>query len=152
MTKRRTIACAALALFGVIAGCSSSSTGNSTNVTGSWLAQFTTLTGTVAGHDVSCQSSQPTTLTLNQSGTTITGTFSGGELQCTANGVQENVPIGSGDIVNGTLSGNTVTFHFASPATDFTGSVNGNSASGNVTIDDNTQQINVTGTWSATKS
>lgn len=123
----------------------------STDVTGSWSASLSNLTG----ESVSCSSTSPTQLTLNQSGATFSGSYSGGELFCTAPGSTGPVPVGTGSVVNGTLSGTSLSFDLDTPDFHHEGVVSGTSMSGTAqwTLDFGLPvgQVTLNGTWEAAK-
>jgi hypothetical protein len=117
-------------------------------VAGTWSASLS-----MTGDGVNCSSSDPTQLTLTQTGATFSGSFSGGELFCTAPGSTGAVPIGSGSVINGTVSGSTISFDLDTPDFHHEGSVSGNSMSGTVewVIDFGlpSGEVTLNGTWEA---
>jgi hypothetical protein len=96
------------------------------NVTGTWSGSVSNM----SGGGISCSSTEPTQLTLDQSGTSFSGSYAGGTLLCSGPGGSASVPVESGSVINGTVSGNNVTFDLDTSDSHFTGTVNGNSMSG----------------------
>ena len=78
---------------------------------------------------------------------------SGGTLTCSAGGAPQTYTIGSGTIGNGTISGSSVTLDLDTSAWRSTGTVNGNSMSGSVTMHVlvNNTTYSLTGNWVATR-
>src|SRR3954466_1941519 len=95
-----------VALLSLIAcgGTDNSGPSSSANVSGIWSASVSNM----SGGGISCSSSAPTALTLNQTGSTFSGSYSGGELTCSGPGGTSSGPVGTGSVINGTVSGNSV--------------------------------------------
>lgn len=171
---------AVLAVLAVVAGCNGA-TDPPSGVNGTWTYTATNLSAsypTPSGNDqLLCDLNMYTVLT--QSGSTFAGTFAGStvalggpraRLDC-SQGIRWYV---DGPVADGTISGDTVIFDalpFPSSAWTFTGTISGNSMSGNVSIvlpvcpigtptcivhEDTVPNPNVifkaTGHWSATRS
>jgi hypothetical protein len=141
-----------IGLVGLLACGGDNGTGpGSTDVTGTWSASLSNM----SGDGVSCSSTAPTQLILNQTGATFSGSFSGGELFCTAPGSTGAVPVGSGSVINGTVSGTNVSFDLDTPDFHFVGGVSGNSMSGTAewTVDFGIPagEVTLNGTWQAAK-
>jgi hypothetical protein len=141
-----------LGLIGILAcGDNNGSGPGSTDITGSWSASLSDLSGS----SVNCSSTSPTLLTLTQTGETFSGSYSGGELFCTAPGGTGPVPVGTGSVVNGTLSGTSLSFDLDTPDFHHEGVVSGTSMSGTAqwTLDFGIPvgEVTLNGTWEATK-
>lgn len=139
-----------IALLGVLACGDDNGAGpGSVNVTGTWSASLTNLSGS----GVSCSSTTPTQLTLDQTGTTFSGSYNGGELFCSGPGGTGPVPVGSGSVVNGTVSGSNLSFDLDTPDFHHTGTVSGSSMSGTAqwTMDVGLPlgMVTLTGNWEA---
>jgi hypothetical protein len=121
------------------------------DVAGTWSASMSNLSGS----GISCSSSSPTQLTLNQTGETFTGSYAGGEMACTGPGGGTSFEIEPGTVINGSVDGNSVTFDLDTPDARQTGTVDGNSMSGTArwTIDLGALIgiVTLNGTWSAAR-
>jgi hypothetical protein len=116
----------ALALV-LIGACGDDGTGpGATNLTGTWSASVSNMTGT----GVSCSSTSPTQLTLTQTGVTFSGSYDGGAVSCSTPGGTLSSPLGSGLVTNGLVNGNSVSFDLDTPEQHQTGTVSGTSMSG----------------------
>ena len=118
-----------LALAIALVGCGGDdNSGPSTpaNVAGAWTASLSNL----SGGGVSCSSSAPTQLSLDQTGSTFTGSYQGGEMTCIGPGGTSSFAITPGTVINGTVEGNSITFDLDTPDAHQTGTVSGNSMSG----------------------
>jgi hypothetical protein len=141
-----------IVLIGVLACGSDNGTGPiSTDVTGSWSASLSDL----SGGSVSCNSTAPTALTLDQTGASFSGSYSGGELFCSGPGGTGSMPVGSGSVIHGTVSGSNLSFDLDSPDFHHTGSLSGTSMSGTAewTIDFGLPVgvVTLNGNWEAAK-
>ena len=121
------------------------------DVSGTWSATVADLTGGGS----SCSSTDPTSLTLTQTGGTFSGSYSGGEVACTGSSGTFSFPVGSGAVVNGTVNGASVSFDLDSPDFHQSGTVNGSSMSGPATwncfFGPATGVVTLTGTWHAAR-
>jgi hypothetical protein len=140
-----------IALLGVLACGGDNGTGPaSTNVTGTWSASLSNMNG----GGVSCSSTAPTQLTLDQTGATFSGSYSGGELFCSGPGGGP-IPVGSGLVINGTLSGRNLSFDLDTPDFHQAGIVSGTSMSGTAqwTMDFGIPRgvVTLNGNWTAAK-
>lgn len=143
-----------MALLGVLACGGDNGTGPiSTDVTGTWSASLSSMNG----GGVSCSSTAPTQLILDQTGASFSGSYSGGELFCSAPGSTGAVPVGSGSVVNGTVSGRNLSFDLDTPDFHQAGSVSvsGTSMSGTAewTLDFGIPVgvVTLNGNWEAAK-
>lgn len=116
-----------IAVLGALACGGDNGTGpTSIDVTGTWSASLSSLSGS----GVSCSSTLPTQLTLNQTGTSFSGSYEGGELFCSGPGGTGPLPVGSGSVINDTLNGRNLSFDLGTPDFHFTGTVTGTSMAG----------------------
>jgi len=106
----------------------------------------------VAGGGASCTVTN-LRLTLVPTGTTFTGTYSGGSMVCSGNGQTVTLGPFQGTVANGTLNGTGVSFDLDTQDWRSTGSVNGSSMSGQVTVRVDLGQgaITLKGNWSAAR-
>jgi hypothetical protein len=133
-----------------LVACGGDSSGPSdVSVAGTWQASLSNMSGS----GLSCNSTAPTQISLNQSGDAFTGSYSGGELTCTGPGGTASDFVGSGTVLNGSLNGSSVSMDLDTPDFHLTGSVNGNSMSGNArwVIDIQGQTIVLNGQWGAAR-
>jgi hypothetical protein len=116
-------------------------------MTGTWVLTFPTMK--VAAYGVDCASSSGTVVQVEQDGNHLVAPFSQGLLAC---------PIAFNDTIDvtfaqgrmsGTVDGNRVDLDFEGAAGYFTGTVNGASASGEISYTDQTYAVSVTGQWVA---
>lgn len=125
---RRTLS--ALLLTGAIcasAACSGDATGpEAPSLSGRWTFNASNMSGS----GMSCNLSA-VALNISQQGNTFTGTYSGGRLTCTAGGQVLTQDWGSGTVVNGSVNGNSIAFDFDTSDYRQTGTLSGNSISGN---------------------
>jgi hypothetical protein len=110
------------------------------------------MTGTLSGFALTC-SLAGRTMTLIQTGATFSGTVSSGTLTCSAGGATISDPFGTGIVNNGQVDGNSVQFDFGVPDWRHTGTVNGGSMSGSVTLvaELTDEVVIVTGPWAAAR-
>jgi hypothetical protein len=115
-----------LALFTVVGCGGDDGAGPSSpaNVAGTRSASVSKM----SGGGITCSSTAPTELAVNQSGSTFSGSYSGGELFCIGLGGTGSVPIPQGIVINGTVDRNTVTFDLDMPDSHFSGTVSGGSS------------------------
>ena len=74
-------------------------------------------------------------VTIDQKGSTFTGNVTGGSVSCTEGGeVVLEYPLLDDVIANGRINGSTVSFDIGGPEVHHTGSVSGNSLTGQLTI------------------
>lgn len=145
----RRILVLALVLAAACGGDSTTGPNQQTNVGGRWLYTATN----VAGSGVSCNLSN-VSMTLTQTGSTFTGTVaSGSNLSCTGPGGSINESLGNDVIANGVVTGNSIQFDIGTQDLHNTGTVSGNSMSGNITIRivAGATTINLAGTFSAVR-
>jgi hypothetical protein len=140
------------ALLGFVACGGDNGTGpGSTSVDGVWSASLSNLSGS----GVSCSSTAPTQLTLNQTGSTFSGSYTGGELTCSGPGGTFSEPVGSGSVVNGQINGNSLSFDLDTPDFHQIGTITGNSLSGTaqwrVDFGAPTGVVTLNGNWGAAK-
>jgi hypothetical protein len=139
-----------LAAAAVLAGCSTSGPSNSTNIAGTWTLTSTNLTG--GGNSCSLTGQ----MQITQSGNSLGGNLPG-------NGVQVNCTNYSGssmaqsagtNLVSGSISLTVVALDLDNGSVQAAGTVTGTGAMSGPTISVNypASQINVTGSWSATKN
>jgi hypothetical protein len=140
----------ALVLAAALVACGGDSTGPKTpSVEGSWHYAMTNLTG----GGFSCNSSG-TTLTFTQDGTTFSGSYAGGTITCFDGTDTYSGDFGSGAVVTGTLSGQTVAYDFDTSDWHNSGTVEGTSMNGTVTMrisDPSGSTTILHGTWAAAK-
>ena len=141
----------AVAVSLLLVGCGGDNTGPSNvNVSGTWSTSFTNFSGS----GLSCNATG-IILQLSQSGTTFTGTYSGGTYTCTGPGGTGQAAGGSGTIINGTVNGSAVSFNADTPDSRFSGTVSGNSMSGQGTeridLGAPVGVITLSGSWGAAK-
>lgn len=150
MKHMRNCAVAALAL--AMAACSGDSGGSMgpviPQVAGTWTYSATN----IAGSGASC-SVTGLTLTVNQTAETFTGSYSGGSMTCSGNGESATLGPFQGTIVSGSISGNSVSFDLDTQDWRNTGTINGSSMSGTVTVrfDLGSGPITLSGNWSAAR-
>jgi hypothetical protein len=123
----------------------------STDVTGTWSASLSEMTGS----GVSCNSTSPTQLVLNQTGASFSGSYQEGELFCSAPGSTGPVAVGLGSVTNGTVTGRNIAFDLDTPDFHHTGTAIGTSMSGTATwtIDFGLPlgMVTLNGSWTASK-
>jgi hypothetical protein len=104
---------------------------------------------------VSCSSTDPTTLSLTQTGSSFEGTYSGGEVACTSADGSFSFPGGTGQVLNGEVDGTTVNFDLGSPEFHLTGTVSDDATMGGTGSWEffglETGAVTLTGSWEATK-
>lgn len=150
----RHVILSALAAVGAISGCAAS-TGPKVNVGGTWKYEAQNLT---EGGTVTCTVTDMT-LSLTQTSSTFAGTYSGANADCTFTSTHLAFPLSSsGTIVDGRINGDQVSFDMGDHLWSQTGSISGNSMSGNATITINSgidtlgsSVITVRGQWAAVK-
>jgi len=143
----------------LVAGCSSDATGPQAAaaplVAGTWTYQAPVLTGSVLGESITCRYNLD--MELQESGTSFSGIYSRARLFCVLFGVDQIVDAGEGDIVDGVLTGNDVVFNVDSDGIRNTGTVSGDTMSGQVEVRLVVQQnqaidtVHVMGAWSASR-
>jgi hypothetical protein len=119
------------------------------DVNGTWLA-----TVDFAGEGTSCSSTDPTTLSLTQTGSSFSGTYSGGEIACTSADGTFSFPGGTGQISNGAVNGATVSFDLGGPEFRLTGTASDDTMEGTGTWEFfglETGPVTLTGSWEATR-
>ncbi len=138
-------------LLGLVACGGDNGTGPGSSVDGVWSASLSNLSGS----GVSCSSTAPTQLTLNQTGNTFSGSYTGGELTCSGPGGTFSDPVGSGSVVNGQINGNSLSFDLDTPDFHQIGTITGNSLSGTaqwrVDFGAPTGVVTLNGNWGAAK-
>src|SRR5215210_1392940 len=87
------------------------------SIDGQWNASLSNMSGS----GITCSSTAPTQITLDQAGTNFAGSYSGGELTCAGAAGSGSAPVGTGAIINGTISGSTVNFFLDTQDSPFTG-------------------------------
>jgi hypothetical protein len=112
-----------------LAACGGDTSGPGNNVTGSWLYSVSNLTS----GSLTCSSSG-TTLSITQSSSSFSGSYAGGTLTCLTPSGSSSVAIGGGAVVSGSISGSNVSFDLDTGDWHNTGTINGGSMSGTVTV------------------
>jgi hypothetical protein len=100
---------------------------------GHWTFNWTNMSGTVIGVGTFACNVNGVNATLTQVDNTFSGQTSGGLLTCLAGGETASENLGDGVITNGIISGNRVSFYLATEDASQTGSISGNSMSGQAT-------------------
>jgi flagellar biosynthesis protein FliR len=136
-------------LVAALAACSS---GDAVSVEGTWHFKWTALNGSIQGNTYSC--SADLTFAISQTDATFSGFQTGlGSLTCGVNGTATTNPVAAENLVAGTISAQTVSFALNSVFGDNTGTITGNTMSGDATwslaFGDN--QVTLVGTWTATR-
>lgn len=151
------ISCSVLLVLAACSGDSSSPTGPAgsslAQVGGSWTYAASNMTGTLSGGvSVSCRFSN-VPLTLNQTGDTFTGSTTGGQFSCSAGGISDGGTFGGRIVVNGEVDENDIEFDFDGPDWHHTGSISGNSMSGQATaiFELGSGAVVLRGSWSAAR-
>jgi hypothetical protein len=125
-------------------------TGPSTpNIAGTWRITWTNM----AGNGLSCYTS-PTPITLTQNGTTFTGTSNASwTLTCMSGAFQDSDTFVGMALSGGTINGNSVSFNMATADASNTGTLSGNTMSGQATwrFSTGTQNYVLNGNWAATR-
>lgn len=157
MRNRASFSIASLLILGSLVGCGGDSMGpegtSLPQVGGSWTYAAPNMTGTLSGGaSVTCSFSN-VPITISQTGSTFTGSTNGGSFICSAVGVSDGGTFGSRIVVNGELDGSDVEFDFDGPDWHHTGSINGNSMSGQATaiIETGSGSVVLRGSWSAAR-
>jgi len=147
-----------LALAGVAGACSSDAMGPDAaalSVAGTWIYDAPMLTGSVFDEAITCRYNLE--MDLQESGTSFSGFYRRARLFCLLFGVDQVVDAGEGDIVDGVLTGSDVVFNVDSDGIQNTGTVSGNSMTGQVEVTLVVQHMTATdtalviGAWSATR-
>jgi len=144
-----------LSLATTLAGCGGDSVTGLTEVTdlsGSWTYAAPNMTGTIQGFTVVCGFSN-VPLTISQTGDTFTGSTNGGSFSCSIAGQSDGGVFGGRIIVNGEVDDIDVEFDFDGPDWHHSGTIDGNSMSGQVTaiIELSTGSVVLRGGWSAAR-
>jgi hypothetical protein len=142
---------AVLLALGLVFGCGGDDGGGGleppedADVSGAWTASWNNL-NSAAGLTCLAQNMR---LSINQSGGTFTGVTNGGQFTCGSTVVNMR----SFTIVNGTVDENRVAFDLGDQNLHQTGTVSGNSMSGNATWTQSLDGVPFTlnGTWSAAR-
>lgn len=92
-------------------------------------------------------------MSVNQSGSMFTGSTTGGSVTCSAGGATSGGTLGSRIIVNGEIAGTDVDFDFDGPDWHHTGSISGNSMTGQATaiFELSSGSVVLRGSWSAAR-
>jgi hypothetical protein len=119
----------------LVTACASDASGPQvTTLSGRWTYNATN----VAGGGIACDIGN-VTMNLNQVGSTFSGTVLGGTISCRANGITFlNESLGDDVVLNGQTSGNAVSFDIGTTDLHNTGTLSGNSMSGQLSIRINT--------------
>ena len=118
-------------------------------VDGQWSYSASNISGSGVACDVSNM-----TMQLAQSGTTFSGVSAGGILTCRAGGQSESGAFGGDIVANGRIDGNSVSWDLGTSDVHHTGTISGNSMSGQVTIrlDVGGGDVVLAGNWSAVRT
>ncbi|MGH7472130.1 MAG: hypothetical protein ACRENP_29620 [Longimicrobiales bacterium] len=145
---RRTWIAAALAAGLCVAACGDNAfvsgvTSESSNVSGSWSYSASD----VAGGGLSCNITG-VTINLTQTQSTFSGTVIGGHLRCLqSTTVVIDNPLANDVIANGRVTGSSVSFDIGTPDVHHSGTMNGNSITGQLTIRADTTGVPLTGRY-----
>ena len=141
----------ALLVFLTACGGDDSNDPGSISIDGQWNASLSNMSGS----GLTCSSTAPTQITLDQAGTNFAGSYSGGQLTCSGAGGSSSGAVGTGAIINGTISGSSVDFFLDTQDSHFVGTVNGNSMSGTATWQANlgplVGTVTLNGNWTAAR-
>lgn len=155
--RSRLLVAAIVPALALLVGCDGS-TGpdEQLDLSGAWAYSASNLSGQFDdGTSIACQI-DGITMNLTQSGSTFTGSTTVGSLECSAGGLTESGSVSLGPVQNGQLSGNQVSFEITtgSEVWSHSGTASANSMSGTVqvSIQLETQVVNLEGSWQASRS
>jgi hypothetical protein len=134
----------------VLAACSSTGPSNSTNIAGTWTLTSTDLMG---GGNSCTLTGQ---LQITQSGHSLGGNLPGNGIivNCVSNDGNSMAQSAGTNLVSGNIDLTAVTLNLAQGSVQATGTVTGNGTMAGPSISANypASEINVTGSWTATKN
>ena len=155
LSLRSTLSCLAL---GLLTGCGSegpTAPPAPPTVGGIWSYVAPSLLGDFLGSPLDC--AYELEMDLVQSAMSFSGTYRNALLVCDLNGRTQPVDGGSGVVVNGTIEGNSVRFDIDAEDIQNTGTIDGDSMEGDVSIvlivivSPDTDTVVVRGRWSAVR-
>lgn len=123
------------------------------SVAGMWVYQALGLSGSFFGTPITCD--YDLEMFIPGSGPSFVGTYNDARLICSLTGAPQLIDFGGGDIVSGSLDGNKVTFDVDSETIHNSGTLVGDSMSGQVEVElvvqvnSQIDTVLVVGGWSA---